>query len=380
MHRFALPCLVLIGLSATAIAQSPMGFMNRTGTSFTSRGSASIPNTNPSVSFLRIDKESYAGWGVNPASPGMREILGITGFIQDQIGNTAETYELVVYTEDAANLNYPLIAAPMGTVGPLPTPPSTAAGAVAFNINITFGTPILTPATGDAFLGVAMPQPATGVWPTDGLSCHALYYVMVTSGFYDLPGASHPVGQPEEGNGGWYVDPLLSGLGPQYTTTPRQWKLEPIIAGAGGVAGTISNQTWATLSNVAPGSSSMSSGLHPDAQNPPLNIGRVDDIASRWFMTGAPDGSAVFFLASFNTFGPEIPLSAFLGGSSGMVCIDTTVNIQLGLTFTTAGEAFLPLAIPLAARSLIAGVDLVHQSVGLIGNVGHANPCTHQIL
>lgn len=379
MLRFALP-LALLALPATAAAQSVMGLLNRTNTSFTSRGSAMVPNTNPSVAFLRIDKEAYAGWGVDPLSPGMREVRGISGVLQDQVGNTAESYDLIVYTEDAANANYPDIPTPVGTVGPLPTPPSTVTTAIVITVNATFGTPMLAPAGGDTFLGVGLPQPLSGVWPADGLSCHALYYQMTSSGTYDVPGASHPTTTPENNNGGWWVDPLLSGLGPQYTTTPRMWKLEPIVGGAAGVAGTITNQTTAPLSNVAPGTSSMSSGLHPDAQNPPLNAGRVDDVASRWYMASAPNNTAVFFLASFQPFGPEFPLSAFVAGGEGTVCIDTTAMSSLGLAFTNNGEAFFPITFPAAARSFIAGIPLIHQSVGLVGSTFHANGCTRQIL
>jgi len=285
----------------------------------------------------------------------------------------------VVYGEDPLNPNYPVVATPLGTVGPLPTPASTVTGAIAFAVNANFLTPVLAPATGDVFLGIDMPQPLTGAWPTDGLSCHALYFVMVTSGWYDLPGAGHPVGQPEEGNGGWYVSTYAPG--PQYTTTPRQWKLEPILAGATGVAGTITNQTTAPLSNGAPGTSSMSSGLHPDAQNPPLNAGRIDDIVSRWFMSGAPNGMPVFFMASFNPFGIEIPISVFIPGS-GTICLDTTAMSQIGLSFTNAGEAYIVWNISAAARNAIAGIGVVHQSVGLdpLTNAALVNGCTRQIL
>ncbi|MCA8950417.1 MAG: hypothetical protein KDE27_13000 [Planctomycetes bacterium] len=382
-NHLSLPCpslaFLALLLPATAGAQSVLGILNNTDTSFTSRGSATVPNTNPSVSFVRLDKEAYAGWGVNPATPGMREILGMNGVLQDQIDTTPDTYGLVVYTEDVANPNYPDVTTPVGSVGPISLPTGTSGAAAAWAINVNFTTPMLAPATGDVFLGVDMPQPLTGTWPTDGVSCHALYYVSVTSGINDLPGGSHPTTSPEDNNGGWYS--AVSTLPPTYTTTQRQWKLQPLVAGAAGVAGTITNQTSAPQSNAAPGTSSMASGLYPDAANPPLNAGRADDIVSRWYMSGAPAGTLVFFLASFNAFGPEIPLSTFVPGS-GVVCLDTAAFFQIGFSPVTADQAFFTWTLTPAARSAVAGLRIVHQSIGLDPATGMAmaNGCTRQLL
>src|SRR5690606_32543483 len=133
------------------------------------------------------------------------------------------------------------------------TPPSTATTAVGFNMTVTFTTPVTAPATGDVFLAVGLPTPAGTTWPTDGVSCAALYYQFLStnSAVWDDPGAAHPTQSPGNGNGGWYVPNPANG--PFYTTTPRQWRFEPIVPGATGVAGTITNQTSLTLSNSAPG-------------------------------------------------------------------------------------------------------------------------------
>lgn len=378
-----LPLLsVLILATAPALAQDNLGVLNRTDTSFTSRGSNVSPNSNPSYVIARLDKEYYAGWGVDPANPGMRQIRGVHALIQDQIGNTPETYGVLVFTEAAAP-NFPDITTPLASVGPFPTPGSTVTTAIVWDVTVSFTTPVLAPASGDVFLGLDYPQPLVGVWPTDGLSSHALYFTGVTtSGFSDQPGASHPVTPPEEaGNGSWYV-PSLPALGVTYTTVPRQWKIEPIVSGAVGVAGTITNQTTAPLSNAAPGTSSMASGLHPDAQNPPLTAGRADDIASRWFKSGTPDGTPVFFMMDLGTFSPEIPVSALLAGSTGVVCLNLSSLVVVGIGFTTTNQAFLTLPISPAARTYIAGTSIMHQSAALdmITSVAHANGCTRQIL
>lgn len=370
----------LLLLPALASAQDVLGLLNNTATSFTSRGSASIPNTNPSIAFNRLDKEHYAGWGVDPANPGMRQILGMFVWVQDQIGTTPETVDMLVYGEDPALPDYPDLTAPLGAAMAIPTPPQTATAAVAFTMNVTFATPVLAPASGDVFLAMGLPQPATGAWPTDGMSCHAMYYQFLSTNgtVWDDPGPAMPTQMPNNGNGGWYVPNPANG--PFYTQTPRQWRFDPIVPGATGVAGTITNQTSLTLSNAAPGTSSQASGLYPDAANPPRNAGRADDIASRWFRSTAGTGTPVLFLMDFGAFFPELPLSSVLPGSSGAICINPSGATLLGIGFTNAGQAFYPLTIPAPARTILPGTSLVHQAVALSpAGTGDAGPCTRQL-
>ena len=369
----AIPGPVLLG-------QDVLGVLNRTDTSFTSRGSSSAPNTNPSFAFARIDHEHYAGWGADPANPGSRTIQGMRLVIQDQVGSTAESYGIAIYREDPTLPNYPDIAAPLATAGPFPTAPNGLTTAAVFDVLANFATPVAAPTNEDLFLALDLPQPsAGGTWPTDGLSLHAIYYVNVTSGSFDLPGGSHPTTPPEQGNGGYHVPSI--GLGPTYTTTPRQWKLEPIVPGATGVPGTITNQTTAPQSTLAPGTSSMASGLFPDATNPPRNPGRLDDISGRWFRSGAPNNTPVFFLLDLGTFGPEIPMSTILPGSTGVSCLNLATAELIGLSFTLNGEATFPIAIPASARPLLAGVSLMHQAAGFNASTGgvDANGCTRQV-
>lgn len=381
MHLPVIGCALAL-LPALALAQSPLGILNKVDTSFTSRGSTTLPNTNYSAVFDRLDKEAYAGWGVDPLNPGMRKINGLTASLQDEIGTTPETFSLVVYTEDPVAANYPLVATPLGIVGPLPTPATTVTTAIAWTLTASFATPVLAPANADVFVGAELPQPATGTWPSDGMSCWAMYYVLVASNICDLPGASHPTAPPEEvGNGGWYVPGQPNG--PTYTLNPRQWKIEPLVDGAAGVAGTITNQTTAVSSNAAPGTSCQASGLYPDAASPPLNAGRADDIAGRWFKTGAPAGAPVLFFLGFGNFGVELPMGAIMPGSSGVLCLDLLRSSMIGLGFTSAsGEAFYVIGIPPAARARVAGLRLVHQAFAFDPVSGgiDANGCTRQIL
>lgn len=379
MHQLVPWSVVTLAMSVPAAAQDLMGILNNTDTSFTSRGSATVPNQNLAIVYDRLDKEFYAGWGIDPANPGMRQILGMRADLQDQVGTSPETFRFLVFTESAAQPNYPDVSTPLGTIGPIPTPASTATGPVAWTFTASFTTPVLAPASADVYLGVELPNPAVGTYPTDGMSCWALYYVSVTSGISDLPGTAHPSSPPEVvGNGGFYVPSPLTG--PFYTVTPRQWKIEPILAGATGVAGTITNQTTAPASNLAPGTSSQGSGLYPDALNPPLNAGRVDDVAGRWFKSNTPNNTPVFFVLSFH-FGPEIPASGLLAGSTGVVCVDLPSTTVIGIQLTTNNQAFQVISIPAAARAVIGGMTIVHQAAGLNAAGGvDASPCMKQML
>lgn len=379
MH-LPIACSTLVLLCAAAApAQDLLGTLNRTDTSFTSRGSAGVPNTNPSVAFNRLDHEYYAGWGYDPANPGMRRIVGMQVFLQDQIGNTPETFDALIYGEDPAGPDYPNVNAPLGAVLGIPTPPTTITTAFPFSMNITFATPVLAPAAADVFVAVGLPQPVGTTWPNDGLSVHAFYYIGVTSGFFDLPGAAHPpTSMATASNGGWYVANPLNP--PTYTATPRQWKMDLIVGGATGVAGTITNQTSAPLSNFAPGTSSQASGLHPDAANPPLNPGRADDVCGRWYRSSAPNGTPVLFLLDLGTFFPEIPVASLLPGSTGVACLNPATLALLGIAFTNAGEAFYPILLPASSRGILPGMSIVHQAVALTPTgAADAGPCTRQV-
>ncbi len=361
-------------LLGTVVAQTPLGTYNNVTTTYTSRGGAAGANTGaPTEVFTRIDASHYAGFGANPASPGMREIVGAQFVAQDQIGTTPETFTVLCYGEDPAAPNFPLVSAPLATVGPFATPASTATGAVAWIFSINYTTPVLAPAGQDVFLAVSFPQPATGTWPTDGMSMHATAAATEPAGF------SYSSTPAEVGSYSGYHLPAVPTLA---YSSPRQFNIDPIVNGAAGVAGTIHNIATAVPGNTPPGTSSMFAGLFPDAQNPPLNVGRVDDVAFRWVMANTPDNTPVFFLADFGTFGSEFPLSAFLTGSQGVTCLNLGTMATVGLNFTVGGSTFNVITIPSSARGIVAGMQFLQQAAALdlATNVAVANGCTRQIL
>jgi hypothetical protein len=155
---------------------------------------------------------------------------------------------------------------------------------------------------------------------------------------------------------------------------------------AAGRALGITNQTSATGSNnpppagfgPAPGTGSFLSGSFPDVVG--TNPGRVDDITMEYFRTGAGTGALVVFLMDFGGFGPELPLSGFVPGSTGVTCLNLSSMQTLGIGFTTTDEAFVVTTIPLAIRPLLAGLPVTQQAASLdSAGLVHASPCSRQV-
>jgi hypothetical protein len=358
--RKLLPVVSLSLLAVPALAQDNFGVLRNVGVTYTSRGGAAAANTNPSVQFCRFDVDRYAGWGVNPANPGNREITGLHFFIQDQDLATQDSFSLVAYTEDPANLGYPNVAAPLATTGNFVLPIGTGAGA--YNLTANFANPVSVPSNADLYVGVSQ-NTAWATGTTDGCS------IWATSGngtaaTTDRPGASAPTTAPDNTYGGYFVP---STLVVAYSSS-RQFHIEPIIATAAGVASALHYaDTLHPAANTAPGTSCMFSAQFPDGANPPLNAGRADDLGMTFVKTGIPDGSLVFWLVEVgSSFAPfEIPVSNFLAGSSGVLCLNLGNYQTVGFSVTASGVATNVLVFPGSARTSLAGLPLMQQAAAL---------------
>lgn len=391
--------LLLAGaaIAAALPAQNRMGTFDNTGTTYATRGGAAAANTNPADLFVRLDKEKYAGFTTG-LTPGTREITGLNFVMQDQNLATQEPFNLIVYTESATTPNFPDVTTPVGLSGAFGLPIGTGGGA--YNASANFATPLSAPAAGDVFVGLRFTTPWTisGGQVTDGPSVWEIRGVVVTAtgASYDLPGPGRPSAPPEEGTfGGIYVPTTTTGpVGPAYPiTAPTMYKISPVLPIAGGCATAVTNQAnhvESTSASVAgftvqapgAGTACMMSGLHPDSANPPLNGGRADDIGAIYVNTAAnvPTGSPVFFLIDLGTFGPEIPVSAFIPGSTGVVCLNLGTAQTLAITLMGSGFTSHVATFPASARSLLSGISWLRQTVGFNVTTGqaHAGPCTRQ--
>jgi hypothetical protein len=355
--------LVVTSITASSVAQvTPLGVLHNVDTVGASRGSNPVANFNPVTLFNRFDHENYTGWGYSTTNPGFREITGMHFFWQDQDASTQEAVSMVVYTEDPALPDYPLVSAPIATVGPMYPGPSTGSGAVAFEVTTAFATPILVPSTADVFLGITL-HTAWNATITDGESIHmAAGSAGLASGLADLPGASAPAGLSI---GGFYE---ASTLTLAYSAPlRRQWKIEPLLATPGGVATALHyGDTAHAAANTFPGTACMFSSQFPDSASPSLNAGRADDLGMMWRSSGIPDGTLVFFLADISpVFGPEVPLNAYAPGSVGALCLHSATLTVLGFSATASGQASHLIVWPPAARPFLPGLPVAQQAIAL---------------
>lgn len=357
MHPFA-SFLPLLALAAPALAQTTLGITTNVSGMASSRGSTSLANFNPVTVWSRIDKEKYAGWGYTDANPGFRAIRGMTYTLQDQDPTTQESYSLVFFTEDPARPNYPLVTAPVATVGPLPMFTAGSPAPAAWVITTAFATPALVPANADVFFGVELPAPFNANF-TDGMSAHMVAgSVGLVGGLADYPGASAPLGL---GFGGYYEATTQTVA--YSAPIRRQYLFDPILE-VGGVA--LAQHYGDSLHQVAnnyPGTGCMFSSQYPDSASPPLNPGRADDLAMSWAGAVA-DGTLVIFLADVTTtFGPELPLSTYAPGSTGALYLNAPSMMMLGFSTTQSGNAAYQIVWGAAARPLLPGLPLAQQGI-----------------
>ncbi|GAB4150171.1 MAG: hypothetical protein Fur0037_18660 [Planctomycetota bacterium] len=369
-----------LALCSMAAAQQFTGFIYNVSTSATSRGSL---GGNAGEVIARIDADDYAGWANDPANPAQRLISAITCVVQDQNAvATPETFDVKIYSEDPANPGYPLSSSGVVAVAGVPGPPAPASGTIAAAVRtLAFGTPVPVAVGSDVFVSFAVPAAA---WTSDGLSFHISLGYQPSSTFtvWDEPGPAmqpfHSTNvQPSESYALNYF-PATSSFA---YSTRRQIRVDVATGAAAGSVTAVTNQTSYTISNTPPGTASFLSGLHPDAANPPYNVGRADDIGYRFFHANIPDLSPVFFLVSLGAFGPEISLSSFVPGSVGVGCLNLALLSPLGVGFTTSGMATKTIAIPAPARSILSGWTLSQQAIAFDPTSGAlvGGPCGRQL-
>jgi hypothetical protein len=349
-------------------AQQPKGSLYNVTPSTASRGSLLA---NGGVLFNRFDFDDSRGFGMTGA-PGSVVVEGFVVQLQDYDGATAETYSVALYQEDPVNAGMPLINAPVVTVGPFTSP--TGTGPLSFGNTVTFP-PVTVFASQDLFVGVVLG--AAPNWPIDGLAVQTSLGGQRLPLVWDDPG---PAPIQHSGYGGRY-DPTFNLLGYPSTFTPRQYMVDLVTRTPGGTATAITNQASYPISNTAPGTASMFSAYHPDAQRPPVHTGRADDLGYVYLDTAMPAGSPVFFFADLGSFGPPVPLAPFVPGSVGVFCLNPSAA-TLGLGFLLSGEAAWITVIPATARPTIGGLPFLQQGICLdpVNGLLRAAPCTRTVL
>lgn len=267
------PLLVIMtgALGVTVAAQTPAvclkGFYQRVSTGATSRGSN---GTSAGKMLTRIDHESHRAWGIDKPDKRKHFIWGLQVVVQDQNLSTNESFTLQGHGEDPQDPNFPDPDDNFLNTDPIQLPPGSGTGA--FLITTNFETPVQADNREDVFLGIGVA--ANSGWATDGVSLHINLGFQPSASFtvFDRGGAA--LGNTAPGN--TYGYSWVTGSD-ALANSPRQYRIDALVATGCGNATGITNQTSYTIS-ASPGTSSMFSGLNPDAADPPQNSGRKDDI------------------------------------------------------------------------------------------------------
>lgn len=384
MHLSRLVVALFAATACLSAQNNRVGFLHNVSVGATTRGSA---GANACQQIGRFDNDDYRSWGA-PGANG-NSVNGFFFHLQDQYDTSVETYNVHFYGEDPINPHYPNLQStqPPGTnallsVGPFNSPGGVAAGPAAWFVTITFTTPLVLPNNQDVFAAVEFAQSAVHPtlnlpWPNDGLSVQINLglnpnFPAPQTNTYDLPGPGLIGGGVTNNSYGLAHDLVNSTFG---YGGARQYAMDFLVAApaARGVMAAITNQLSYPISNVAPGTASFFSGLHPHV------LVRSDDVSYIFF--GAAQGDLVFYLAAFNFQTPALALSAFLPGALGMACLDIANNIVLGFNIGSgSGVDAKTIQFAPAQRPLVVGLDLVMQGISLNPTTGVLNggPCGKQ--
>src|SRR5262245_23493203 len=191
-----------LALLATALsAQDFIGFTYNVSVSAASRGG--VPSNAAGESMVRIDGCEYGCWGTDVA--GQRTVRSVVFIIQDQNGSTPETFDILLYPENAAQPGFPDLSAGVTLAAGLAGPtggPGPAAVLRTVTPTVPPSVPIVTGggACGSVFLSFRLPASPSGT-ATDGLSLQIMFGTNVGLGGFDLPGPrQQPAAPPGAAN------------------------------------------------------------------------------------------------------------------------------------------------------------------------------------
>lgn len=355
MSRQPLIALLFVAMSgAAALSQAPqvVGTTLRVATLTISRG---LLGSSAGEIIQRFDASQLTGFGVEDAYPGSQVVRGVLLTLYP----FSATCDVIIYGEDPAAPNYPDLNNPLATaLGVVPQffAPTT----------VLFSAPALVPLGRDVFVSVRVgPGTYVGFLSTAGTT------------YFDLPGPGWPTSPPEEAS---YCS-FRIGTASTVTYGDRgQFTIDLITRTPSGVPTAITNQGSQPPTQVAPGGTSMVSGLHPDAGSPPLHPGRADDVGYMYRDFDLAPGSLVVFLGSFQGFGPFVPLASVIPGSTGVSCLDLSDAFVINAAVLDSNfVAYHTLALPPSVRTSLPQ-SWAQQGIGYdaTANVLHAAPCGKQ--
>ena len=385
MHHILRCGCVGAAITAALSAQQFIGFAYNGEITAVTRGAL---GTHAGEVIAVIKGEEYAGWGTDVA--GQRTISSLFFVVQDQNFQTAETFSIKLYPEDAANPGFPNLAAGVAFATNLPGPGAPMSGVISAEARVvTPTTPVSVPIVGSGDVFVSFVLPGNAGWPnTDGLSLDTQFGYQPSAAFtvFDVPGsAQQPTATITVNNTHMHT---FDAQTQQYFLSRSSCLLMDVAhSGTGGAVLGITNQASLLGSanpapagfGPAPGTGDFMSGVSPDVTG--FTAGRADDIAFDYFRGTAAANSLVLFLGDLGAFGTEVPLGLIFAGGTGTICVSPTF-LPLGVAVAdTTGEAFRVIAFPAALRPQVAGIAIVQQALELDATGGlHLSPCGRQQL
>lgn len=283
--------LLPLTLASAALAQTPVNLFDIYSgcTNFTSRG---VIGASAGEYLLQIRSAHFSGIGHDSSGTGTR-VTGFQYVTQDQVGNTPETYYLVVRTDNSGAPDCTAAGLAL-RAGPLTTPTSTVTTPVAWQITATLTTAATTvPLCNTYYVGMEF---AAANWTNDGQSVHITDYPLG-----DNPGSGAP-------NLSWNCLNNAP-IQPQFFETLRVGMLvESAVLHMGNVDPSLATTCLTGLGNRSFGVG----GLFPACNGAagPRNDGldcRVRDAANA-------NGVFVLFLGA-NVGCPGLPISGFANGA-----------------------------------------------------------------
>ena len=345
-------CLLLCSPDLSAQALQLAGPMLRTTSVTYTRGPAGL---NAGELLQKFAAGDLTGFGIDGAFPGFQVLRGVTMPMRDFGSSVPNSrFDVAVYTESTTQPGYPDLLQPLALVTGASVDPNMFA-----STTVLFPTPALAPIGRSIFVGIRLPATTSGL----GGVRLTLISSSTAGSTFDLAGPGLPTTPVEENSYRLYRDLVTNTV----TYSARgQYQMDLLTTSPSGMPAARTNQLSYPVSQIPPGSTTMLSGLHPDAASPPLQAGRADELAFVYGDYVLAPGSLVLFLGAFADFGPVVPLTQYAAGSLGGTCLDQPSTFVLGFVphGTQGSQTWFVTTIPTVARTTLRGLAWTQQAIG----------------
>jgi hypothetical protein len=292
---------------------------------------------------VHVPVSHFAGVGQDNTSC---TVVGAQLMTQDEDRTTREAFFVVVRGE-ATGGGPDCAAAPLLREGPFLTPAATGTGPIAFDLTVTFATPVTLPCCVSFYMGIEVATAPT--WPADGQSLWISQYRGISTGALDADFSDTPcIGSL---NVGWHC---MNGQAAQDTARTYWFGLltDMPVLNMGNIDPTLP-PSHCLNSGTRGGTSFGVGGMFPCCAT-----GRMDGLAAR-VRESDNDFLALFVSDQAICPGPTFP--AFDGQ---LLLSGSLLFVNFAAISRTVGETVIPLLSPNSPScSAFVGIDVPWQAV-----------------